>query len=85
MANVQEGNVIRVDTSAAFPGVKRVRAIKYVGAASGTAAIRGDAVVGGDLLWEHTGNVLAFEEPEFTAPGGIYVAVTNSAVVYLYV
>lgn len=85
MANTREGNVIRIDTSAAFADVKRVCGIKYVGAASGTAEVRGDALVGGDLLWQHSGNVLAFEEVEITSPGGIYVTVTNSAVVYIYV
>lgn len=84
MANTRKANVIRVDTSAAFTDVRRILGIKYVGATSGTAKVRADALNTGEILWEHDGDVLAFEDVCIKETQGVYIEVTNSAVVYLY-
>lgn len=84
MANASKGNVYRIDTTnTVLSGIRNVCAVKYIGAASGTATIKtADGTV---TIWEHSGNVLAFEEVNLRLTGGIEVEVTNSAVVYLYV
>lgn len=84
MANARRANVIRVDTSAAFTDVRRVQGIKYVGASTGTAKVRANSVSNGTVLWEHAGDVKVFDEACIKEVEGIYVEVTNNAVVYLY-
>lgn len=84
MSNTTTGNVYRIDTTnTVLSGLRRICAIKYVGAASGTATIKNAA--GDQTIWEHAGNVIAFEEVKLRLVEGIEVEVTNSAVVYLYV
>lgn len=86
MANHREGNVIYVDTSAAFTDVRNVCSIKYIGAASGTATLKGDASASGALLWQEAGTANVFDSDiEIRSDEGVYVTLTNSAVVYLYV
>lgn len=84
MANARRANVIRVDTSAAFTDVRRIMGVKYAGATSGTAKIRSNAASDGMILWEHDGDVLEFDDVCIKEVEGVYVEVTNSAVVYLY-
>ena len=94
MSNTRAGNVIRVDTSANFPDVKRIRSIKFVGHASQTAGetyitkavAAADAT--GNKLWEN-GNATTTDvtdtDLEIRCPTGVYVTIgTHSAVVYLY-
>jgi len=83
MANAREGNVIRVDTSADFADVRSFCGIKYVGAASGTAAVKAENS-SGDQIWEHSGNVIVFDQVKIRSDKGVRVEVANSAVVYLY-
>jgi hypothetical protein len=86
MANHREGNVIYVDTDAAFADVRNVCAIKYIGNTSGTANLKGDASSSGALLWEEEGTANVFDaDIEIRCDTGVYVTVTNGAVVYLYV
>lgn len=85
MANTFINNVIRVDTTAAFALNIRIRSIKYVGDESGTADVRAKAASDGDILWNHTGDVIAHDANiDIVAKDGVYVTVTNGAVVYLY-
>lgn len=83
MSNTRAGNVIRVDTSAAFTDVRRIKEIKYVGAANGTASIK-KTDSGGNLMWEAAGTSNVVDEVSLRSPTGIYVTLTNSAVIYLY-
>lgn len=84
MANYQRENVIYVDTTnATFSGNIRIKGIKYVGAASGTANIKVENNSGANL-WEASGDVEVFEEACIRSMRGINVNVTNSAAVYIY-
>lgn len=84
MANVRARNVIIVDTSAQFTENLTILAIKYIGAASGTASVK-EETTSGAVLWEESGtsNVHNLSVPIW-APKGIYVTVTNSAKLYIY-
>jgi hypothetical protein len=85
MSNTNAGNVIRVDTSAAFAAVRSVAAVKYIGATNGTATITSGTSGSGSKLWEESGSAnQAVDEICIHDADGIYVTVTNSAVVYLY-
>jgi hypothetical protein len=85
MANATDRNVIKVDTSAAFVEARCIHSIKYIGAASGTATIKSGASSSGTTLWEEAGTSNVFNHGvDIKDPAGVYVTVTNSAVVYLY-
>jgi hypothetical protein len=85
MANTIEANVILVDTNAAFPQAKRIRSIKYIGNASGTAVITGGGSSSGDRVWEESGSTNVYNANVEIGDGdGVYVTLTNSAKVYLY-
>lgn len=84
MANHYAANVIFVDTTAAtYSGPKRICAVKYIGNTGGTAAIQKNDV-NGKILWEADGTADITEDIDIFASGGIYVTVTNSAKVYIY-
>lgn len=83
MANHRDGNVIYVDTTdSEFPDVRNVKSIKYIGAASGTATIKG--ISSGLALWEASGDVEVHEDVCIRCDKGIEVEVTSGAVVYVY-
>ena len=83
MANTRAGNVVKVDTSGLLSDVRSIEAIKYIGNTSVTALSQKGSSSGANLLEESgTGNV--FNEVCIECPNGVYVTVTNSAVVYLY-
>jgi hypothetical protein len=85
MGNTYANNVIRVDTSAAFTGIRKITAIKYIGASTGTAVITTDAASGTNKVWEEAGTTNTFNtDLNIHCGTGVYVTVTNSAVVYLY-
>lgn len=84
MANTRSANVIRIDTSAAFAFPIDICAVKYIGASSGTASIKSAASASGSTLWEEAGTSNVFNEAKIKDNQGVYVTVTNSAVVYLY-
>lgn len=85
MANSNSANVIRVDTSAAFTVGQEISAIKYIGAASGTASVKLGSSSGA-TLWEEAGASNVYNSNLHIRAGGqgIYVTVANSAVVYIY-
>jgi hypothetical protein len=83
MANYRKNNVLVVDTSAEFDGKFVIAAINYIGAASGTASIKDD-VTGGSVLWEEAGTANVHNQVNIEGHNGIYVTVTNSAKVYIY-
>lgn len=83
MANSYDGNVHRIDTTdTELPATRSVKGVKYVGAASGTATIK--ELGSGNTLWEHSGDVIIFDDVCIRADKGIEVEVTNGAVVYVY-
>lgn len=83
MANTRAGTVLRVDTSATFAEVRDIVAVKYIGAASGTAVIKNENTSGAQV-WEEAGTSNVFNEVKISCSKGVRVEVTNSAVVYLY-
>lgn len=83
MSNTRGGNVIRVDTSAAFTDVRSIEGIKYIGNTNGTASIK-KTDTNGAVLWEARGTSDTFDDVCLRSPTGIYVTVANSAVVYIY-
>lgn len=94
MANTRAGNVYRVDTSANFPELRNIQAIKYVG---NTSATKGEAFISaataagdstGNKLWDN-GNTTTADitdhDLEIRASEGVYVTVgAHSAVIYIY-
>jgi hypothetical protein len=84
MANHREGNVIFVDTDAAFTDVRSICGVKYIGNTNGTATIKGSGASGGDVVWQEAGTANIYDQVELRDSEGVYVAVTNGAKVYLY-
>jgi hypothetical protein len=80
MANVTQGSVIVVDTTG-YTGVGTctIVAVKYIGAASGTATISS----GGTVIWEQAGtaNVLDYFDARVS---DIVVTLGSTAKVYIY-
>lgn len=84
MSNTRSANVIVVDTSAQFSEPLTICAIKYIGAASGTASIKADST-SGVVIWEESGSSNTFNpELEIELRQGMYVTLANSAKVYIY-
>lgn len=85
MANTFKANVIRVDTTAAFTNALSIETIKYIGSSSGSASIKAAASASGSNLWEQAGSAnWTDSNVHIKDTQGVYVTVTNSAVVYLY-
>lgn len=85
MANARKANVQVVDTSAAFPEIRCIKSILYIGATSATASIQSNASSGGLTIWQRGGDVQTFDsEIEITDGDGVYVTVASGAKVYLY-
>lgn len=83
MANAREGNVIFVDTTAAFTDAKTICGIKYIGASTSSLTIRGEDSSGG-ILWKDTGTTTIFDNVEIRCNDGIHVTVTGTATAYIY-
>lgn len=84
MANSDNGNVYRIDTTNTdLAAVRNVKGIKYVGASSGTATVKAISD-SRETIWEHSGDVIVFDDVCIRANDGIEVEVTNGAVVYIY-
>lgn len=83
MANATAGSVIVVDTTG-YTGVgsANIEAIKYIGAASGTATIK-DGGSGGVTVWEQGGTANVTDTVEMRI-SDLYVTLTNSAKIYIY-
>jgi hypothetical protein len=85
MANGFSANVIYCDTSAAFTQAKRIHSIKYIGASSGTATIKSGGTSSGTVIWQESGTANVLDSDVGIADQqGVYVTLTNSAAVYLY-
>lgn len=86
LANSRANNVIFVDTdNSTFAGPLAIKSIKYIGAASGTANIK-ETDDSGDILWVESGASNVYNPDLCIRVGaeGIYVNLTNSASLYLY-
>ena len=85
MANARTGNTIYVDTTAyTFADTVKIRAVKYLGNASGTAAISVGTGASGTVIWQDGGtNNLPVDEI-CARTDGFYVTLTNSAKVIIY-
>lgn len=85
MANAFEGNVCYIDTdNTVLPGPVNIDSIKYVGAATGTANIKSESD-SGDLMWQHAGDVIVHDSGlNIRSNKDVFVNLTNSAVVYIY-
>jgi hypothetical protein len=84
MANVRKENVLRIDTSAQIDENLNIKSIKYIGNTSGTATIQ-DSNSSGTVIWQESGaNNVYNPNVDIRVRTGCYVAVTNSAVVLLY-
>jgi hypothetical protein len=85
MANARAANVIFVDTTAYTLDQKcKIRAVKYIGNASGTAAISVGTAGTGTVIWQEAGtNNLGVDEI-CARVDGFYVTLTNSAKVIIY-
>lgn len=95
MSNTYVGNVVRVDTTADFPNIKRIRSIKYIG---NTSATKGEVIItkataagdnSGGKLWDN-GNATTADvtdvNVDIKSPTGVHVVIgAHSAVLYLYV
>lgn len=84
MANSFSGNVIFVDTSASFPYAKNIESVKYVGAASSSATIKGNADSSGPTLWTDNSSSTTTYETCIRDCQGVYVAITGTAAVYIH-
>lgn len=90
MANSYIGNVIRVDTSAAFTNAKSIKGIKHIlGSAGSSIVITGSASSAASRLWEETVNSLSAGNNSFNEVGirdseGIYVTVAGGSIAYIY-
>jgi hypothetical protein len=85
MANARTGNVIFVDAdNTAVTEALSIKSIKYIGAASGTATIKLGGT-SGSVIWEESGSANVWNpNVEIYAREGIYVDLTNSAKIYIY-
>jgi hypothetical protein len=84
MSNTRAGSVIFVDTSAAFSDAMDIQSIKYIGNTSGAASIKKESS-SGNALWEESGTANVYNaNVDIRCPKGIYVTVSNSAKVYIY-
>ena len=83
MANATAGTVLVVDTTGYVGiGPVTISAVKYIGAAAGTASIKADGS-GGVTVWEQSGtaNVLDYFEARVS---DIFVSVAAGVKVYIY-
>jgi hypothetical protein len=86
MANTKAGNVYFFDTTAGtIPGPAKIGSVKYIGNTSGTAAITAGTGGSGNPVWQESGtsNQAAEEICAFSSDG-FYIALTNSAKIYVY-
>lgn len=84
MANARAGTVIFCDTSnTTYTGTMKICAVKYIGAASGTAEFK-QGSSSGATLWRESGSTNIFNEVEMQINDGLNVTLTNSAAVYIY-
>ena len=85
MANAAAGNVLFVDTTATTDSrTLKIRAVKYIGNASGTVVITAGTAGTGATIWQESGtNNLSVDEI-CARVDGFHVAITNGAKVIIY-
>ena len=85
MANTLAGNVIFVDTSAAFDYCKNIDGIKFLGGSAGSSiTIRSDSSTG-NVLWQGLSSVgVVFDEVKIRNNTGMHVEVVGTASVLIY-
>lgn len=85
MANARTGNVIFVDTTAyTLDQAVKIRAIKYIGNASGTAIVTAGTAGTGQVIWQESGTANLSVDEICARVDGFHVALTNSAKVIIY-
>jgi len=85
MANSRASGVIYVDTNDSdFSGIYNIRGIKYIGQTSGTATITDGTGGSGAGVWDQNGATDAYDDVDIRLTNGFNVALTNSAVIYIY-
>lgn len=85
MANSYSGNVIYVDTTGyTYSGHAKICAVKYIGHASGTAAITQGTSGSGAPVWQESGTSNQAVDAIEAVCDSFHVAVANSAKVYIY-
>ena len=85
MANYSKSNVHFVDQDATtIAGNIRIVGIKYIGNASGTLNIKGEASTNGEILWEEAGTTNVYNQVSIRDQKGIFITLTNGATVYIY-
>lgn len=83
MANTNGSTVFYVDTTDATLNIKQITGVKYIGNISGTAVIKSETSSGAQI-WEESGTANVFDDIKVNCTGGVHVAVTNGAAVYIY-
>ena len=83
LANVVSNNVHFIDTTGTIAGPIAIEAIKYIGAATGTAVIT--CTQTGKTLWQEAGTPnLSTDYAPIYAAGGVTITLANSAKVFVY-
>lgn len=86
MANTYSGNVIFVDTSAAFSYAKNICGVKLLGGSAGSSiTIRGSSSSTGNIMWQGLSSVgVVFDEVEIRDDSGVYAVVVGAATALVY-
>jgi hypothetical protein len=85
MANARTGNVIFVDTTAyTLDQSVTIRAVKYIGNASGTLVISAGTAGTGTTIYQESGTANLQVDEICARTDGFYVALTNSAKCIIY-
>lgn len=85
MANARKGNVLYIDTTGYSLDQKVIiRGVKYIGAASGTAIITEATSGSGTIVWKDSGTNNLPTDEICARVDGFHVALTNNAVVIIY-
>lgn len=85
MAGSINSNVVYCTATLAIVGPVAIRAIKYIGASSGTATVTTGTATGGVSLWAQSGSANWQDQGmNIFNTKGVYVTLANSAKVYVY-
>lgn len=85
MANTRGGNVIIVDTSAAFVDATRIKAVRYEPGTGTPSVTLKKASSGGNTIYFADGSTDLFEEVDVVSMGGVYVSLAGTGTkAYLY-
>lgn len=85
MANTRTANVIRVDTTAyTYAASVKIESVKYIGASTSSAIITQGTSGSGGKLYENANATTDPVEEINARTDGFYVALTGTAVLYIY-